>query len=96
MRILGIGAGTGGLTSKFLEHLRSDYGERLNHRNTFTDISSGFFVQAKERFKDHESIEYRALDISKDPLKQGFNSGEYDLVLAANVCVQAPLPTENP
>jgi len=87
MKILEIGAGTGGLTSKFLEHLQSDYGERLYLKYTFTDISSGFFVQAKERFKDHEAMEYRALDISKNPLEQGFNAGEYDLILAANVCV---------
>ena len=86
MRILEIGAGTGGLTSKFLENLRSDYGERLYLKYTFTDISSGFFVQAKERFKDYEGIEYQALDISKDPVEQGFNAGEYDLIIASNVC----------
>jgi SAM-dependent methyltransferase len=85
MRILEIGAGTGGLTSKFLENLQSDYGERLYLKYTFTDISSGFFVQAKERFKNYEGIEYQALDISKDPVEQGFNAGEYDLIIASNV-----------
>lgn len=85
MKILEIGAGTGGLTSKFLEQLQSDFGERLYLKYTFTDISSGFFVQAKQRFKDHEGIEYRALDISKDPLEQGFAAGEYDLIIASNV-----------
>jgi hypothetical protein len=86
MRILEIGAGTGGLTAKFLEQLKSDYGERLYLKYTFTDISSGFFVTAKERFKDYEGIEYKALDISKDPLDQGFNAGEYDIIVASNVC----------
>ena len=86
MKILEIGAGTGGLTAKFLEQLKSDYGERLYLKYTFTDISSGFFVQAKERFKDYEGIEYQALDISKNPLEQGFNAGEYDIIVASNVC----------
>ncbi|KAF2259662.1 putative polyketide synthase [Lojkania enalia] len=91
MRILEIGAGTGGLTSKFLENLRSDYGERLYLKYMFTDISSGFFVQAKERFKDYEGIEYQALDISKDPVAQGFNAGEYDLIIASNVLHATPI-----
>ena len=85
LRVLEIGAGTGGLTAKFLEQLMSDFGERLYLKYTFTDISSGFFVQAKERFRNYEGIEYKALDISKDPLEQGFTAGEYDLIIASNV-----------
>lgn len=86
MKILEIGAGTGGLTAKILEQLKSDFGERLYLKYTFTDISSGFFVQAKDRFKEYEGMEYKVLDISKDPLEQGFNGGEYDLIIASNVC----------
>lgn len=87
-KILEIGAGTGGLTAKFLEHLKSDYSERLYYKYTFSDISSGFFVQAQERFKEYAGIEYRALDISQDPLEQSFKAGEYDLIIASNVCFQ--------
>lgn len=90
MRILEIGSGTGGLTAKFLEQLKSDYGERLYLKYTFTDISSGFFVQAKERFADYQGIEYKALDISKSPLEQGFTAGEYDLIIASNVLHATP------
>jgi len=93
LKILEIGAGTGGLTDKLLGHLKSDFGERLYFKYTYTDISSGFFVQAKERFKDFEGIEYKALDISKNPLEQGFNAGEYDLILASNVCTNCFIPT---
>lgn len=90
MRILEIGSGTGGLTAKFLEQLKSDFGERLYLKYTFTDISSGFFVQAKERFQGHQGIEYKALDISKNPLEQGFTAGEYDLIIASNVLHATP------
>ena len=89
MKILEIGAGTGGLTAKFLEHLKSDYDERLYFKYTFSDISSGFFVQAQQRFKEYAGIEYQALDISQNPLEQGFKPGEYDLIIASNVCFQA-------
>lgn len=90
MRILEIGAGTGGLTAKFLEHLISDFGERLYFKYTFTDVSSGFFVQAKERFKNYEGIDYKALDISKDPMEQSFTLREYDLIIASNVLHTTP------
>jgi acyl transferase domain-containing protein len=85
MRVLEIGAGTGGLTAKILEQLRSEFGERLYLQYTFTDVSSGFFVAAQERFKDYAGVEYKVLDISQDPLSQGFNRGEYDLIIASNV-----------
>ncbi|KAH8596055.1 putative polyketide synthase [Bisporella sp. PMI_857] len=88
--ILEIGAGTGGLIAKFLEHLISDYGERLYFKYTFSDISSGFFVQAQERFKEYAGIEYQALDISQNPLEQGFKAGEYDLIVASNVLHATP------
>lgn len=87
LRVLEIGAGTGGLTHKLLQGLKSDYGERLYLKYTYTDVSTGFFVQAKERFAEYQGIEYKALDISQDPVEQGFNAGEYDLIVASNVCV---------
>ncbi|KAH8592110.1 putative polyketide synthase [Bisporella sp. PMI_857] len=90
IRILEIGAGTGGLTAKILKALKSDFGERLYFKYTFTDVSSGFFVQAQERFKDYQGIEYKVLDITKDPLDQGFNAAEYDLIIASNVLHATP------
>jgi 2-polyprenyl-3-methyl-5-hydroxy-6-metoxy-1,4-benzoquinol methylase len=90
MKILEIGAGTGGTTMNLLQGLISEFGERLYSRYSYTDISSGFFVAAKERFKDYQGIEYSVLDISKDPLKQGFEEGSYDLIVAANVLHATP------
>lgn len=89
MRVLEIGAGTGGTTTNLLSGLQSEFGERLYSKYSYTDISSGFFVGAKERFKDHPNIEFSVLDISKDPLEQGFEEESYDLILAANVGIPA-------
>lgn len=57
---------------------------------TFTDISSGFFPAARERFSSYPNIEYMALDISKDPVGQGLEAESYDLVLASNVLHATP------
>lgn len=85
IKILEIGAGTGGTTAGLLRDLKSRFGERLYSTYTYTDISPGFFVTAKDRFKDYHNIEYKVLDISKDPIEQGFQSEFYDFILASNV-----------
>ncbi|PKY00760.1 polyketide synthase [Aspergillus campestris IBT 28561] len=84
LRVLEIGAGTGGSTVNILR-LLTPGGNPLYSKYTFSDISSGFFVAAKERFKSFPNIEYLPLDISKDPLEQGFDGRKYDLILASNV-----------
>jgi SAM-dependent methyltransferase len=90
LRILEVGAGTGGATAKiFKELLSTDSTQNPPYAvYTFTDISAGFFEQAKDRFSAVPKIEYQIFDISKDPLDQGFTSHSYDLIIAAN-CVHA-------
>jgi acyl transferase domain-containing protein len=85
LRILEIGAGTGSITATILQDLTSSYGERMYSTYTYTDISAGFFVAAKERFKAYAGVEYATLDISKDPIEQGFEAQSFDLIVAANV-----------
>ena len=79
LRILEIGAGTGGTTSFVLPVLPLE-----GSRYTFTDIAPAFLARARQKFKV-PYLDFRLLDIEKDPLGQGFESGSYDLILAANV-----------
>ncbi|MBM4313692.1 MAG: SDR family NAD(P)-dependent oxidoreductase [Deltaproteobacteria bacterium] len=79
LRILEIGAGTGGTTAAVLPHLKGKQAEY-----TFTDVSALFLTRARERFAD-DSLHYRLLDVEKDPLSQGFEPHGYDVILAANV-----------
>ncbi|KAJ4388197.1 hypothetical protein N0V93_008804 [Gnomoniopsis smithogilvyi] len=88
LRILEIGAGTGGTTAAVLPTLRSEFGERLYAKYTYTDISAGFFRDASTKFANFEAMEYKVLDISKDPISQGFEPESYDLIIAAN-CLHA-------
>lgn len=90
LRVLEIGAGTGGTTSNLLEGLTSEFGQQLYSKYTYTDISPGFFVAAKERFKEYNDMEFRVLDISKCPIEQGLEEASYDLILAANVLHATP------
>lgn len=90
LKILEIGAGTGGLTALIMEALHTSYDERMYSKYTYTDISAGFFVAAKERFKHMPGVEYAVLDISRDPLSQDFEAGAYDLIIASNVLHATP------
>jgi acyl transferase domain-containing protein len=85
LRILEVGAGTGGTTAKVLQSLTSPYGECLYSSYTYTDISSGFMPAAKERFAGFKNIQYTVLDISQDPVEQGLQLGSYDLIIGTNV-----------
>src|SRR5262249_40969607 len=83
LRVLEIGAGTGGSTSYVLPCLRDLPEEQIEY--LFTDISSSFFVHAREKFSSYLFVSYKTLDIEKDPATQGFECGQYHVVIAANV-----------
>ncbi|MGA4845134.1 SDR family NAD(P)-dependent oxidoreductase [Streptomyces sp. G5(2025)] len=79
LRVLEVGAGTGGATAALLPLLPP---ERTVYH--FTDVSAGFFARARHRFGGHPFVDYRPLDLNTDPSRQGFADGTYDLVVAAN------------
>lgn len=90
LRVLEIGAGTGGTTDLILKGLHSDSGERMFHSYVFTDISTGFFGAAKERFASVQGMVYMPLDITRDPAQQGFALATFDLIVVANVLHATP------
>ena len=92
LRILEVGAGTGGTTETILRALSADGGVGVPPfaNYTFTDVSAGFFPAARERFAYAANLEFKVFDISQEPLAQGFKEGEFDLILAANVIHATP------
>ncbi|MDF5733350.1 MAG: KR domain-containing protein, partial [Rhizonema sp. PD38] len=80
VRVLEIGAGTGGTTAHLLPLLPQNQTEYV-----FTDVSPVFLSQAQQRFSDYPHLLYQTLDIEKDPISQGFAAEQYDIVVASNV-----------
>ncbi|KAM3423645.1 hypothetical protein BST61_g1065 [Cercospora zeina] len=81
MNVLEIGAGTGSFTNGMLQGLGSTF-----DTYTFTDISSGFFENAAERFQDwSHKMEFRPLNVEVDVRTQGYQPNAYDIIGAANV-----------
>jgi acyl transferase domain-containing protein/acyl carrier protein len=80
LRVLEIGAGTGGTTTYVLPLLPK---ERVEY--TFTDLSPLFLERAAEQFAQYDFMRRAILDIERDPVAQGFDRGRYDVVIAANV-----------
>jgi len=82
IRILEVGAGTGGTSRSVLSAVHS-FGHRLEYM--YTDVSRRFIRHGKDRFRQYPFLQFGLLNISEDPLSQGYQPDRYDMVIAANV-----------
>ena len=80
LRVLEIGAGTGGTTAYVLPQIT-----HANAEYVFTDVSPAFLHKAKEKFQAHSFVRYQTFDLERDPLAQNFEAHGFDLILAVNV-----------
>ncbi|HEX7796547.1 MAG TPA: beta-ketoacyl synthase N-terminal-like domain-containing protein [Vicinamibacterales bacterium] len=82
LRILEVGGGDGLLTDALLPELD---GRPVEY--TFTDISRSFVASAERRARDrgHRFMRFGVLDISSNPLDQGYDAGAFDVIVAFNV-----------
>ncbi|KAK5991583.1 Highly reducing polyketide synthase gloL [Cladobotryum mycophilum] len=85
LRVLELGAGTGSMTEIVLKSLISTEGAPMYSVYDSTDCNSQHFDRAKERLQQYSAVNFKTLDILKDPAEQGFELGSYDLVVASNV-----------
>ena len=83
IRILELGAGTGGTTS-YLVDLLARKGQ--NFQYTFTDLSSSLVNAAKKKFAKYHFMKYTTLDIEQTPLTQHLD--QYDIIISTN-CIHA-------
>ncbi|PYH97832.1 putative polyketide synthase [Aspergillus ellipticus CBS 707.79] len=84
MHVLEIGGGTGGATEAALQSLCAS-GVPMYANYVFTDIAPIFLTGARNKFECYGNMEYKTLDISRDPLEQGFAAHTFDLIIASNV-----------
>jgi len=90
LKILEVGAGTGGMTVQMMKilavHGENELGIPRYGQYDYTDISRSFFGPAQNLFVDHgKRMNFKVLNIEKDPELQGFECGTYDIVVAASV-----------
>nr|WP_229853085.1 SDR family NAD(P)-dependent oxidoreductase [Streptomyces albospinus] len=77
LRVLEVGAGSGGTTAQLLPVLPP---ERTAY--VYSDISDGFFPRARNRFRTHDFVTYRTLDLDREPGEQGLPEAGFDIVVA--------------
>ena len=80
LRMLEIGAGTGGTTASLLPLLPP---ERTVYH--FTDVSKFFTDLGRKKFQDLSFLRFRELDIERDPVAQGHPAASFDWIVAAHV-----------
>lgn len=92
LRILEIGAGNGLLTWELIAALKEK-----NIRYYFTDIGQAFVLNARKKAADAsiDFMEFTQFDISKNPLKQGFERESFDIIIGMNVVHATPVIEES-
>ncbi|MGI8890521.1 MAG: SDR family NAD(P)-dependent oxidoreductase, partial [Chthoniobacterales bacterium] len=80
LRILEIGAGTGGLASQVLPLL-----ERGLHSYIFSDVSAAFFSHAGQKLASFPEVEFKIFDLEKPGPDQELEAGSFDFIIGTNV-----------
>ncbi|PYO39508.1 MAG: polyketide synthase of type I, partial [Gemmatimonadetes bacterium] len=89
LRLLEIGAGTGGTTAALLPMLRG-YSD-LVEEYCYTDLSRAFLLHAEEAYKPQfPALRTAIFDVGKALAAQSIEGGRYDAVIAANVLHATP------
>ncbi|WP_155661238.1 beta-ketoacyl synthase N-terminal-like domain-containing protein, partial [Priestia megaterium] len=84
IRIIEIGAGTGGTSSRVFQKLQP-YQENVQEY-CYTDISKGFLMHAEQKYGlENPYLTYKIFNVEEMPIQQDIQVGEYDLVIATNV-----------
>ncbi|HET8887713.1 MAG TPA: SDR family NAD(P)-dependent oxidoreductase, partial [Candidatus Angelobacter sp.] len=87
VRIIEIGAGTGGTTAKLLPLLQRYPIEEYR----YTDISKAFLMYAEKHYKPQlPALTTSIFDVSKPLAAQSIAAGHYDVAIAANVLHATP------
>jgi acyl transferase domain-containing protein/enoyl-CoA hydratase/carnithine racemase/aryl carrier-like protein/SAM-dependent methyltransferase len=84
LRLLEIGAGTGGTTAALLPMLRG-FGDRIGEY-CYTDLSKAFLLHAEENYKPQfQALGTAIFDVGKPLAQQSIEGNRYDAVIATNV-----------
>lgn len=79
-KVLEVGAGTGGTSYDIFRGIAG-----FDVEYTYTDLTSFFTDKAKKMFAEYDFIKYGIYSIDDDPQEQGYELGNYDIIVGANV-----------
>ena len=83
IRLLELGAGSGATTKAILKEIEP-FSKNVSY--TFSDITPAFVTQAKKRMKSiWPFMDFRQLNLEKSPEDQGFQTADFDVIIATNV-----------
>lgn len=82
LRILELGAGTGGTTTWLLSALSTLPADQAVY--VFADPSEAALQRAQQKYQQYSFVRYQSIDSEQDLLQQGFEEHGYDLIVATN------------
>lgn len=84
MRILEIGAGSGGTSEAVLRRLKPYEAHIIDF--SYTDVSKSFLLHAEQKYgKEYPYLSFHLCDVEQALEGQGIAKGSFDIVIAANV-----------
>src|SRR5262249_32058155 len=84
LRILEVGAGTGGTTNRVLQMLQPY--QAVIAEYCYSDISEAFLRYGQRRYAaEYPALSYQIFNVEKPPAEQGIKLESYDVVIATNV-----------
>jgi len=89
-RLLEVGAGTGAATAQLLARLPPE----AISQYLYTDISTVFLRQGRQRFGQHPFIDFKTYNLNISPRGQGLEEGSFDIIYGVNALhVARHIPT---
>ncbi|PTB51813.1 hypothetical protein M431DRAFT_19014 [Trichoderma harzianum CBS 226.95] len=82
MRVLELGSGSTNTTAATVKALVNSIGERSYSKYVYTAQNEETIHLASKELEGYDNIEYKILDISKDPKSQDFDLSSFDLIIA--------------
>ncbi|CAI6083821.1 unnamed protein product [Clonostachys chloroleuca] len=90
LRILELRSDTAPAVSSVVGALQDPDGQPLYSRYVYADRQTVTTSDIRDRLKGIPNLEFANLDISRDPMAQGFKEQQFDLILAAGVLHSTP------
>ncbi|KAH0524470.1 hypothetical protein TsFJ059_006974 [Trichoderma semiorbis] len=82
MKVLELGSGSTNTTAAIVKALVNSAGERSYSKYVYTALNEESIQLVSKELEDYDNIEYKILDISKDPKSQDFELSSFDVIIA--------------